>query len=157
MQSFIISHSSCAEQYGDMSSDGENNTVNIWFTVVWSYYVQMMGYWEKIVTKPYVVSKEAHACVLCHGEKSSSILPGQKRYCPFCEGPLFGLFGTGVTVAPLSGYAKPEECASYRPLAYAHNRRRDARFSIKTNMPTSSALNVMMNYYCIALIALYSS
>ena len=32
--------------------------------VVWSYYVQMMGYWEKIVTKPYLVSKEAHACAL---------------------------------------------------------------------------------------------
>ena len=82
---------------------------------------------------------------------------GKKSYCQFSEGPLFGLFGTGVTVAPLSGYAKPDECASYRPLAYAQNRQRDARFSIKTNMPTSSALNVMMNYYCIALIALYSS
>ena len=82
---------------------------------------------------------------------------GKKSYCPFCEGPLFGLFETGVTVAPLSGYAKPDECPSGCPLAYALNRQRDGRFSIKTNMPTSSALNVMMNYYCIALIALYSS
>ena len=81
----------------------------------------------------------------------------KKRYCQFSEGPLFGLFGTGVSVAPLSGYAKPDECASYRPLVYAQNRQRDERFSIKTNMQTSSTLNVMMNYYCIALIALYSS
>ena len=58
-----------------------------------------------------------------------------------------------MSVAPLSGYAKPDECASYRPLAYAQNRQRDARFSIKTNMPTSCrpTLNVMMNYYCIAV------
>ena len=28
-------------------------------SLVWSYYVQMMGYWEIIVTKPYVISKEA--------------------------------------------------------------------------------------------------
>ena len=28
--------------------------------IVWSYYVQMMGYREIIVTKPYLVSKEAH-------------------------------------------------------------------------------------------------
>ena len=27
--------------------------------IVWSYYVQMMGYREIIVTKPYLVSKEA--------------------------------------------------------------------------------------------------
>ena len=38
-----------------------------------------------------------------------------------------------MTVAPLSGYAKPDECPSYRPLAYTQNRQRDARFSIKTN------------------------
>ena len=82
---------------------------------------------------------------------------GKKSYCQFSEGPIFGLCGTGVTVAPLSGYSKPDECPSFRPLAYAQNRQRDARFSIKTNMPTSSTLNVMMNYYCIALIALYSS
>ena len=74
---------------------------------------------------------------------------GKKSYCQFSEGPLFG---AGVSVAPLSGYAKPDECASYRPLAYAQNRQRDARFSIKTNMPTSCTLNVMMNYYCIAVI-----
>ena len=29
------------------------------FIIVWSYYVHMMGYWEQIVTKPYLVSKEA--------------------------------------------------------------------------------------------------
>ena len=28
-------------------------------TLAWSYYVQMMGYREIIVTKPYLVSKEA--------------------------------------------------------------------------------------------------
>ena len=27
--------------------------------IVWSYYIQMLGYRGKIVTKPYVVSKEA--------------------------------------------------------------------------------------------------
>ena len=85
---------------------------------------------------------------------------GKKSYCQFSEGPIFVLFGTSVTVAPLSGYAKPDECLSYCPLAYALNRQRelrDARFSIKTNMATSCTLNVMMNYYCIAQIALYSS
>ena len=30
-------------------------------------------------TKPNVVSKETHACALWNGEKSSSILPGQKK------------------------------------------------------------------------------
>ena len=77
---------------------------------------------------------------------------GKTSYCQFSEGPFFGLFETGVTVAPLSGYAKPDECPSYCLLAYARNRQRDARFSIKTNMPTSCTLNVMMNYYCIIII-----
>ena len=48
--------------------------------------------------------------------------PRGKSYCQFSEGTLFGLFGTGVTVAKLSGYAKQDECSSYRPLAYAQNR-----------------------------------
>ena len=80
----------------------------------------------------------------------------KNSYCQFSERPLFGLFGMGVTVAPQSGYAKSDECPSYRTVAYAQNRQRDARFSIKTNMPTSYTLNVMMNYYCIDLIELYS-
>ena len=45
--------------------------------IVWSYYVQMMGYWEIIVTKPYLVSKEAQLYSLSIGEKSSSILFGE--------------------------------------------------------------------------------
>ena len=45
--------------------------------IVWSYYVQMMGYWEIIVTKPYLVSKEAQLYSLSNGEKSSSILFGE--------------------------------------------------------------------------------
>ena len=31
----------------------------VFLLLVWSYYVQMMGYREIIVTKPYLVSKEA--------------------------------------------------------------------------------------------------
>ena len=124
--------------------------------IVWSYYVQMMGYWEKLLPS-HMWYQEKRTHVLFEMVKSplrSSL--GKKSYCSFCEGPLFGLFGTIVTVAPLSGYTKPDECPSYCLLAYAHNRQRDARLSIKTNIPTSSTLNVMMNYYCIDLIELYS-
>ena len=58
---------------------------------------------------------------------------GKKSHCPFCEGPLFGLFGTGVTVAPQSGYAKRDECPSCSPLAYALNRQRYARALLHKN------------------------
>ncbi len=140
------------------SSDSDSDSEALYLAhLVWSYYFQMMGYWEKLLpSHMWYQKKRTH--VLFEMVKSplrSSL--GKKSYCPFSEGPLFGLFGTGVTVAPQSGYAKPDLCLSCSPLAYALNRQRYARFSIKTNMPTSSALNVMMNYYCIALIALYSS
>ena len=48
--------------------------------LVWSYYVQMMGYWEIIVTKPYLASKEAQLYSLSNGAKSSSILFGELLY-----------------------------------------------------------------------------
>ena len=111
--------------------------------IVWSYYVQMMGYWGKLLTgQMWYQKKRTH--VLFEMVKSplrSSL--GKISYCQFSEGPLFG---TIVTVAPLSGYAKPDECPSYCLLAYAQNRQRDARFSIKTNMPTSSTLNALALY-----------
>ena len=57
---------------------------------------------------------------------------GKKSYCQFSEGPLFGLLGTGVTVAPLSGYAKPDECPSYRRLR-THRIDNVTRFHHKCN------------------------
>ena len=61
---------------------------------VWSYYVQMMGYWgKKLPSHMWYQKKRTH--VLFEMVKSalrSSL--GKKSYCPFCEGPLFGLFGT---------------------------------------------------------------
>ena len=39
--------------------------------IVWSCYVQMMGYWENNVTKSYMVSMKAHAFAPRNDEKSS--------------------------------------------------------------------------------------
>ena len=58
------------------------------------------------------IKRSARMCSLAWG-KVLFDPPWEKSYCPFCEGPLFG---TGVTGAPLSGYAKPDECSSCCPL-----------------------------------------
>ena len=38
MQRFLISHSSCEEQYGDMSSERQNNTIQSFDTLLASWY-----------------------------------------------------------------------------------------------------------------------
>ena len=63
------------------------------------------GLLGKFFTKPYVVSKEAHACALWHGEKSSSILPGEKVIDSLAKEP-FSVFLDECDGAPLGGYRR---------------------------------------------------